>query len=184
MDDLVFDKQAKLSDGEKAHGLGHTEAFEQRALREQVSAEIELRGGHGSGRIFDLGDDGGDVVASTASIGAGDQTGDDLFTASLGEDGDDLIFDQVVGEAIGAEQELIAGFEFKPKDIGGDALAVSDGLEEGVAKGDVCGIFEADETFAELFLDEGLIVGELFDFFVADAIDAAITDVSEQGFVG
>ncbi len=153
-------------------------------MGEQVGAEIELCGSHGGGRIFDFGDDGGDIVASTASIGAGDQSRDDLFTACLGEDGDDLIFDQVVGEAVGAEQELIAGFEFEPKDIGSDALAVSDGLEKGVAKGDVGGIFDADESFAELFLDESLIVGELFDFFVADAVDAAISDVSEQGFVG
>lgn len=164
--------------------MGHTETFEEGALGEQIGAEVELCGGHGCGRIFDLGHDGGDIVASTACVGASDQTRDDLFAACLREDGDDLIFDQVVGETIGAEQELIAGFQFKPKDIGRDALAVSDGLKQCVSKGDMCGVFDTDKSFAELFLDKGLIVGELFDFFVADAIDAAISDVSEQCFCG
>ena len=180
MDDFVADKEAELSDRKKAHRLGDIEIGKEGATGEDVGAKIELGGGHRSGGVFDFDDDSGDIVLAPASIGAGDEARDDLLAVSLAKDGDDLVFDEVIGEAVGAEEKLITALEFVPLNIGKDFGAVSDGLKEGIAVGDVLGVFGANDPFFDLLNKKGLVFGDLNDFFATDAVDPAVPDVAND----
>ena len=184
LDHFVADKEAELPDRKKAHGFGDIEISKEGTPGKDIGAEIELGGGHRSGGVFDFDDDSGDIVLATASIGTGDEARDDLLTVGLAKDGDDLVFDEIIGEAVGAEEKLITALEFVPLDIGEDFGAVADGLKEGIAVGDVLGVFGANDPFFDLLDEKGLVFGDLNDFFAADAVDPAISDVADDSLFG
>ena len=128
----------------------------------------------------------GDVVAASAFV----RCVDERFTGEVesvdgGGDGDggeevgDLFVGEFAGEAVGGEKVEVVGEGAEALDVGLNGGLGAYGTGDEVAHGGAGGFFSGDLSGAELFFDEGVILGEEGKLAAAAAVTAAIAYVGE-----
>src|SRR5579859_4439504 len=93
------------------------------------------------------------------------------------EDGFDLFVTQLAGEAVGAEEEEVAGLNFGLNEVGGDADLGAEGAGDHVAQWGAGGFGAGHAAEADLLLYQGVVLSAELDVVVAQAIAAAVADV-------
>ena len=96
-----------------------------------------------------------------------------------GEDAGDLEVGEFAGEAVGGEQEEVAGLRGVGGDVGLDVGLGADGAGDDVADGRSLGLSGGEEAGAELLFDQRVVLGEEFERAIAEAVAAAVADVGE-----
>jgi len=117
-------------------------------------------------------------------VGCLDQACAELFErrgccGGSGEEALDLFVRELAGEAVGAEEEEVAGFDFGFDEVGGDVSLGADGAGDDVAQGGAGGFGAGHAAEADLFFDEGVVLGAELDAAVAQAVAAAVADVED-----
>src|ERR1035441_9206131 len=98
---------------------------------------------------------------------------------SAGEDAGDGVVVEFAAEAVGGEQEEVAGIGGVGGDVGFDGRLRADGAGDDVADGRGSGLQAADEAGAELLLDQRVVLGEEVKRAAAKEVAAAVADVGE-----
>ena len=102
-----------------------------------------------------------------------------------GEDAGDGGVVEFAAEAVGGEQEKVAGLEGVGGDVGFDGGLRADGAGDDVADGRGSGLEAVDEAGADLLLDQRVVLGELAEYAAAKEVAAAVADVGEpEGWAG
>ncbi len=125
-----------------------------------------------------------DVVVAAGGVGCGDERGGGLVERGVGVDGalNDGVGDVAV-EAVGAEQEDVAGHDVDGDGVGGDEELVAEGAGEEMA---VCadgGLGFGEDAEADLLIDHGVVAGELAGGAVAEEVAAGVACVGDDGGV-
>ena len=81
-----------------------------------------------------------------------------MATGSADEDPGDFSVVEFAGETVGGEQVEIAGLDGVGDDVGFDGGLRADGAGDDVADGGTHGLIAAEETGADLFFDQRVIV--------------------------
>jgi len=132
----------------------------------------------------DADDQAGDVVVAAGFVGCLDEAGAELIErggVGAGDGGVEKALDSFVGElsgeAVGAEQEEVARLDFGFEDIGGHAVLGAEGAGDDVAQRRARGLGAGHAAEANLFLNEGVILGAELDASFAKKIATAVADV-------
>ena len=94
-----------------------------------------------------------------------------------------LLFGYQGCKAVGAEQEEISRLYIAADHVDLQLLTAADNPQNKVLQGMVIDLFLTDDTEISLFLDKGMIGGELYQFGVSQTIGSAITDVADDDAV-
>lgn len=128
----------------------------------------------------------GDVVASGGLEGGVDEVVGDGLGRGLGGGSEkllgDLAVEEALGEAIGAEEEEVAGLEIDGADLGADELVIgAERFLQGGAAGVVAGFALGELAIAAEPADVGIVVGDLAQGAgsALEVVDAAIADVAK-----
>ena len=125
--------------------------------------------------------DDGDVVGAAGVVGGVDQGGAGGGAVGLGgeELGDAGVGDRL-GEAVGAEQDLVAGVEVDGVGgVDGDAGVEADGPGEDAALGVDGGLGGGEAAAADQLADDGVVGGDLVEGAVAEEVGAAVADMGQ-----
>ena len=137
----------------------------------------------------------GDVVAAAVGVGGVDEGLADRFERRAGsvhpseqarwgpriaaEDAGDGVVVEFAAEAVGGEQEEVAGKDVVGGNVGFDGGLRADGASDDVADGRGGGLKAADEAGAELLLDQRVVLGEEVKRAAAKEVAAAVANVGE-----
>ena len=125
------------------------------------------------------------VVAAVDLDGAGDQFAGDLvhalssarrcrrFVSSL----------HLVVQAVGAENQHIAGLERERGGVGGDKHLRAERADEDVARIGVGDLVGGDQAHLALLVDQRMVLRDLPGLSVADQVAAGVADVRDDGLI-
>ena len=149
-----------------------------------VPGRLEVQLAVGVGRIDaldDVDDDDRDVVPSALGVGLGDElVGGGLRIVDAGEDGDDLVVEHLVDEAVAAEQEAVAAHQGERPGVDADAGVDAERAGDDVAAGVGAGLVVGDVAGGDELLDVAVVDGDLAQPTVAQEVGAGVADVDER----
>jgi hypothetical protein len=134
----------------------------------------------GGGQEFD--EEGGDVVLAAAGVGVADRGGGGLAEVEL-EQVDEGVGGVEVGvEAVGAEQQAVADLDGHGEDVDLDVVAQADGAGDHLLAGAALapGLLGGHGALLDLYVEPGVIFGELGDLAVAGEVDAGVADLTDD----
>jgi hypothetical protein len=82
-------------------------------------------------------------------------------------------------EAVGGEEELVAGEDLEREGVDLDALVDADGPGDGVLLGDLFDLVAAQLPAFDELVEDGVVLGDLLDLAGAHQVDAAVADVGD-----
>ena len=130
----------------------------------------------------------GDVVAAAGLVGGFDEAeGCGIEFRGLRRDGEgagDFVLADFAGEAVGAEEEEVAGLDGQLQNLFGDGGLGADGAGDDAAERRVLGLLGGDGAEADLLVDEGVVVGLAAELARAEEIAAAVAGVGDEGGAG
>jgi len=124
----------------------------------------------------------GDVVAAAVVVSGVDESltgGIESRARGAGQDFGDVGVIEFAGEAVGREEEDIAGLGGMGGDLGLDGRARADGARDDVTDGGAIGLLATEQACADLLLDQRVILREKLQGAATEEIAAAVTDVGE-----
>ena len=132
------------------------------------------------GRVSDLEEDDGDVVLAAARFAASTSARAATSSSSLlGEQRDDLAVGDHVGEPVGAEQEDVAGLGLDGERVDVDVGLGADRARDHGALRVRLGLLRRELAAAHELADERVVLRQLLELAVADAVGARVADVAE-----
>ena len=133
-----------------------------------------------------LNDNGGGIIAAGAFEGGADEAlggrRGGLDGVGAAQEVEKLFVEEAIDEAVGAEEEDVAGFVGDGANLGIDKLvAAAEGLLQGGAARMLAGLAFAELSVAVEPADVGVVLAELLDFFAGrgKVINPAVADMGE-----
>ena len=124
----------------------------------------------------------GDVIGATAVAGDADEFAAGRSRSMARDDTQQFLFADLAPKAISAQDQRIAGFEFKwlGEGLGREFGSGAESGGEDVSLRMVLRFFGTQDTGFNEAPDVGMIVGETLDGAFAEQIEAAIADVGDK----
>ena len=135
------------------------------------------------GHSLDLDHHGGDIIRPASFSSQVDKFLGRRLSIVVGNDVSDFLIFDLVGEAIGAQDDNIAWLDGPGKNIYQDIWTVTHGAGNNVTVNVFTGLLRSQKTGLDLLVDPGMILGDLFELSIANEIGATIAHIGHQELV-
>jgi len=129
-------------------------------------------------------EDAGDIIATTRVVGGGNQVlADFIKVMRVAQHVRDAGVGEFAGKTVAAEQKQITRGDFECADFRGYGTLRADRPGDDVTQWGAVSFLAGELAELDLFVNQGVVVGELFENAVAIAIAAAVPDVGDPDFL-